>query len=258
MEPDAPKPAFVQKGKFPEELKDSDGDGVPDIDDNCPDTPPDPTGKTKADACGCPKPVIDPCSLDSDGDGINDCLDKCPNTYKGHIVTAEGCPMPLSQSVRFRLDVKFAFDNAGIAPGYEADLLKLREILQRFPDISLGLEGHTDWTGTQQYNQRLSEKRANAARAFILKGTDIAPERITAAGYGKARPIASNHTKEGRALNRRTVAEISFARTLVPANDQPPPLGDFTPEDPHAVHEAPGGAQPSPPDDQKNPADSHQ
>lgn len=225
-----PAPEFKQKGKFPEETKDSDGDGVPDIDDNCPGTPPDKTGKTRPDACGCPVAVIDPCSLDADKDGSNDCLDKCPNTYPGHKVGVDGCPLPMSQSVRFRIDVKFAFDNAGIQPGYEADLLKLRDILQRFPDISINLEGHTDWTGTPQYNQRLSENRAQACRTFILKGTDIDPERVKAAGYGKSRPIGSNYSKEGRAQNRRTVAEIVFDRTLVPANDQPPPLEGLMPE----------------------------
>ena len=230
MDGDVPQQEYKQKGKFPEEKIDSDRDGVLDIDDNCPNTAPDPTGKTRPDACGCPIPVIDPCSLDEDMDGINDCLDQCPHTYPGHKVTPLGCPAPLSQSVRFRLDVKFAFDNAGIAPGYEADLVKLREILQNFPEISIGLEGHTDWTGTVTYNQKLSEKRANAARDFILKGTTIDPARVTAAGYGKSRPIATNYSFEGRALNRRTVAEITFDRTVTPANDRPPPLEGLAPE----------------------------
>lgn len=239
IDTEAPPPEYKQKGHFPEEKTDSDGDGVPDIDDNCPNTPPDKTGRTRPDACGCPIPVIDPCSLDEDKDGINDCLDKCPHTYAGHKVTPEGCPAPLPQSVRFRLDVKFAFDNAGISPGFETDLLKLRDILQNIPEISVRLEGHTDWTGTVPYNQKLSEKRANAARNFILAGTQIDPVRVTAAGYGKSRPIASNYTTAGRALNRRTVAEITFDRIITPANDKPPPLEGLAPEKPTATPPAP-------------------
>lgn len=230
IDAEAPQPEYKQVGKFPEESSDADHDGVPDIDDNCPDTRPDPTGKTRPNACGCPIPVIDPCSLDEDKDGVNDCLDQCPHTYAGHKVTPQGCPAPLPQSVRFRLDVKFAFDNASIAPGYETDLLRLRKILQDFPEISIALEGHTDWTGTVKYNQKLSESRANAARNFILAGTTIDPSRITATGYGKSRPIGNNRTQEGRALNRRTVAEINFDRVITPANDKPPPLEGLAPE----------------------------
>jgi len=251
IEADAPAPEYKQAGKFPEEKTDADGDGVPDIDDNCPNTPPDPTGKTRPDNCGCPVPVIDPCSLDEDKDGINDCLDQCPHTYAGHKVTPQGCPAPLSQSVRFRLDVKFAFDNAGIASGYEADLLKLRQILQDIPEISISLEGHTDWTGTVAYNQKLSEKRANAARDFILKGTTIDPARVTATGYGKSRPIGSNYSFAGRALNRRTVAEITFDRTVTPANDKPPPLEGLAPENqapaPEPAMQPPASATPPAP-----------
>jgi outer membrane protein OmpA-like peptidoglycan-associated protein len=227
----APEPEhYHQTGHFPEETRDADGDGVPDIDDNCPNTPPDPSGKTRPDECGCPVPYVDPCSLDADGDGANDCVDTCPGTYQGHHVGEDGCPLPLNQPTRMRVDVKFAFDTATIEPGFETDLVQMRETLLRYPGISVTLEGHTDWTGTPQYNRALSEKRANACRNFILKDGGIAPERVKAIGYGEMRPIATNYSFEGRRANRRTVAEFTFDRTIVPANDQPPPLGDLVPE----------------------------
>lgn len=219
---------YHQTGQFPEEKRDSDGDGVADIDDNCPDTVPA-SGFT-VDDCGCPAPRIDPCSLDADGDGINDCLDQCPNTYAGHKIGADGCPLPLTEPVRLRVDVKFEFDRARIQAGYESDLVRLRESLLRYPEISVVFEGHTDWTGSEQYNQRLSEQRAQVCRDFVLKDGGIDPARVQAVGYGESRPIGSNRTREGRAQNRRTVVELTFDRTIVPANDQPPPTGGLAPE----------------------------
>lgn len=225
---------YHQTGQFPEEARDSDGDGVPDIDDNCPDTVLGVNGVEKVDECGCPVVIVavDPCSLDSDQDGVDDCKDQCPNTYAGHRVGADGCPLPLSEPVRLRADVKFDFDKTTIQPGHEADLIRLRESLIQYPEIHIRLEGHTDWTGTTRYNQRLSDRRAQACRDFILKDSGIDPARVTAVGYGKSKPIASNRTREGRQQNRRTVVEFSFDRTIVPVNDQPPPLGGLPPEKP--------------------------
>ncbi len=231
LEPGEPEQEhYHQTGQFPEEARDSDGDGVPDIDDNCPETLLDASGKQKVDECGCLVAAVDPCSLDSDQDGVDDCKDKCPNTYAGHRIGADGCPLPLSEPVRLRVDVKFAFDKASIQPGYEADLMRLRESLIQYPEINISLEGHTDWTGTVRYNQRLSERRAQACRDFILKDSGIDPARVTAIGYGKSKPIATNRTFEGRQQNRRTVVEFSFDRTILPVNDQPPPMGGLAPE----------------------------
>lgn len=223
-----PADSYEQRGRFPEETTDSDGDGVPDIDDNCPDTKPREPLVTPAgtfpytvDSCGCPQ---DPCATDSDNDGVNDCQDACPNTYPGHRIGDNGCPLPIEERERVKLDVKFEFDRAEIQPGFEKDLEKVRELLLKYPGVGVTLEGHTDWMGSEEYNQRLSERRSNACRAFLLRDTRIAPERVKAVGHGESRPIASNETEEGRARNRRTVAELIGGRTIVPVNEEPPPL----------------------------------
>lgn len=223
-----PSGHYVQSGHFPEESSDADGDGVADIDDNCPDTNRKPALVTAAgtfpysvDNCGCP---VDPCSRDSDNDGVNDCQDTCPNTYPGHRIGDSGCPLPIEENERVKLDVKFEFDRYNIQPGFEQDLEKVRNLLLRYPEVGVTLEGHTDWKGSDAYNQRLSEQRANACRKFLLADPRIAPERVKAVGYGESRPVADNETEQGQALNRRTVAELTGGRTIVPVNEEPPPL----------------------------------
>ena len=253
VEPGEPEPEhYHQTGHFPEETKDSDGDGVPDIDDNCPDTVKGndivtPAGKFpfKVDSCGCP---LDPCAFDSDKDGVNDCNDMCPNTYPGHKVGADGCPLPILENERVKLDVKFEFDKAALQPGFAQDLLRVRALLLKYPEVSVTLEGHTDWIGSDKYNQKLSERRANSCRDFILAEPGIAPERVRAVGYGKTRPIADNNTDEGRALNRRTVAELSGGRSIIPINDQPPPLEGLAPEK-EVPATPPAGATSPPPEE---------
>lgn len=250
QEPAPPADDYRQTGLFPEERADADRDGVPDIDDNCPatvrETRPTVRGDVDVaiDACGCP---VDPCSCDEDGDGVGDCADACLHTFHGHRIGADGCPLPLVQGVRVRLDVKFDFDHAEVPPAYEADLVTLRNALLQFPDLTATLEGHTDDKGREDYNLKLSERRAQACRAFVLRDGGIAPERVTAVGYGELRPVADNTTEGGQALNRRTVAEVSSRRVIVPVNEQPPPLGDLQPELPQdagsdpAGYEAPSG-----------------
>lgn len=241
---EAPADEYAATGQFPEEKVDADGDGVPDIDDNCPATVRETRLSVRGevavaiDACGCP---VDPCTCDEDADGVGDCADVCLGTFRGHRIGADGCPLPLVDAVRVRLDVKFEFDKAELQPEFEADLLTLRDTLQRFPDLTVVLEGHTDDKGRDDYNQRLSERRALAARDFLLRDGAIVAERVAAVGYGESRPVADNSTEAGQALNRRTVAEVSTRRVIVPANDQPPPLGDLQPE----VMETPVESDPS-------------
>jgi OOP family OmpA-OmpF porin len=79
----------------------------------------------------------------------------------------------------------------------------MREILRNYPNAKFSIEGHTDSDGSDVFNQKLSEDRANAVRnALIEKG--VKPENLVAVGFGETKPIASNKTKEGKAQNRRT------------------------------------------------------
>jgi OOP family OmpA-OmpF porin len=71
----------------------------------------------------------------------------------------------------------------------------------------VSVEGHTDWIGSDAYNQGLSERRANAVQAYLIE-QGISPSRLSTSGYGESRPISSNETREGRALNRRVELHV--------------------------------------------------
>lgn len=209
-----------QQGRFPEQSVDSDHDGIADIDDNCPTTDARTLvrGKlrdTQVDSCGCP---IDLCTADADKDGINDCDDLCPNTARALRVGETGCPLPQKKPQTFVLDVKFEFAQANLQNQYVPDLDKLRELLLRLPGLTVTLEGHTDAKGSVDYNQSLSQARANKCRRYLLSDARIAPERVKAIGYGKSRPVADNKADEGRAQNRRTVATLSYLYEFTPPN----------------------------------------
>ncbi|MFA5800121.1 MAG: OmpA family protein [Candidatus Peribacteraceae bacterium] len=100
--------------------------------------------------------------------------------------------------------IHFEFDRATIRPISYPILDDVASLLQKNQQINLvRIEGHTDWIGSDAYNQKLSEARANSVRQYLIQH-GIAPERFVAVGYGEARPIADNNTVQGRARNRRT------------------------------------------------------
>jgi outer membrane protein OmpA-like peptidoglycan-associated protein len=105
-------------------------------------------------------------------------------------------------------DVLFDFDKATLKPGAREALAKLSGILLAYPGLKLAVEGHTDSIGGDEYNLTLSEKRADAVRDYLV--TQNVPDgNITAQGFGKANPVASNDTNEGRAKNRRVELVVS-------------------------------------------------
>ncbi len=162
---------------------DSDGDGVPDYLDQCPGTP---LG-VAVDNSGCP--------FDSDGDGVADHLDKCPNTPKGATVNEAGC---------WSLQATTLYDSNSSYIRTEAYPLldEVASILEKNPEMEVEVQGHTDNTGSAKYNQWLSEKRAQKVKDYLVsKGIDSS--RLEAKGYGLTQPVASNATGEGRAQNRR-------------------------------------------------------
>jgi OOP family OmpA-OmpF porin len=192
---------------------DSDGDGVLDNLDRCPNTP----KGVKVDRHGCP--------LDTDGDGVYDYMDQCPNTPKGVTVDAKGCPpdsdgdgvpdyrdecpdTPKGATVNsvgcwaLKGIVLFDHNKWELKPAAYPLLDEVVTILKKNRDIEGEIQGHTDSTGPETYNQRLSEKRAQAVVDYLVQH-GIDPGRFTVRGYGESRPVASNDTKEGRQENRR-------------------------------------------------------
>lgn len=207
--PNTPKGVKVDKRGCP---LDSDGDGVPDYMDECPDTP----KGVVVDEKGCP--------LDSDGDGVPDYLDECPGTPKGVSVDEKGCPLdtdgdgvpdyldecpgtPKGARVDERgcwviSEALFDFNKYQIKPKFYPHLDEIITVLKQNPELVVEIQGHTDNIGTKSYNLKLSENRAKAVKNYLIRN-GIDNQRLIAVGFGFSRPKANNLTEEGRALNRR-------------------------------------------------------
>ena len=158
-------------------------------------------GKRHADAAPV-APVSTACK-DADNDGVCDNVDRCPGTPAGVVVDEYGC----ERVIRLNLGVNFATDSSKISPEFMNQIKNVSDVMVAHPDYKVILEGHTDSTGSDAHNQKLSERRA-AAVADALKSFGVDSSRITSVGYGESKPIASNATKAGRAQNRRVDAKF--------------------------------------------------
>ena len=114
--------------------------------------------------------------------------------------------------VEFESKVLFAVDHADLTNSAKNNLEDLTTILQKYPDTNIEVQGHTDNTGTETYNQQLSVKRANAVAQY-LRSKGVASGRISTKGFGENAPGYSNETEEGKAQNRR----VDF---LITANEK--------------------------------------
>ncbi len=202
--PGTPKGATVDAKGCP---SDSDGDGVHNGIDQCPDTP----RGARVDSRGCP------IETDGDGDGVNDNADRCPGTPRGTTVGADGCPprvappppppppppAVVAPGERLVLEgVMFASDKATLTGNSMTILDLVAHSLKANPEVRIEIGGHTDRTGDDAHNQRLSEQRAAAVRDYLVsQGVDRS--RIEIHGYGETMPVADNATPEGRTKNRR-------------------------------------------------------
>lgn len=193
--PAAVTPVAVAAPPPPE--PDSDGDGVVDSKDRCPGTP---KGVT-VNSSGCP--------LDTDGDGVYDYLDKCPGTPKDLKVDANGCPILLKKTAAIDLDIQFDTNKDEIKAQYHGRLKEVAEFMTAYPETKAVIEGHTDSVGSAAYNQKLSQRRAESVRNYLIQNFNISPNRLTAKGFGEERPVASNDTDGGRRKNRRIQAVFS-------------------------------------------------
>jgi OOP family OmpA-OmpF porin len=106
------------------------------------------------------------------------------------------------------LHVHFDFDKSTLTEADVKELQKAVIFVRKYPGANIRLDGYTDYMGTDAYNMKLSERRATAVKDYLIKEAGVSSSRITAAGHGKADPVADNKTEEGRAKNRRV--EISI------------------------------------------------
>jgi outer membrane protein OmpA-like peptidoglycan-associated protein len=194
--PPPPLPAIV------EAPTDSDQDGILDRDDRCPNDPEDKDGFEDAD--GCPDP-------DNDQDGVADADDECPLIPGA--AADKGCPRTVrvdvakGQIVTFK-QVEFATNRDVILDSSGPLLDEVRAVFVANPQLEhVRIEGHTDNRGRAAKNLDLSRRRAQSVRRWLVVH-GIAPERLMASGCGRAIPLASNDSDEGRQRNRRVELRI--------------------------------------------------
>jgi OOP family OmpA-OmpF porin len=135
---------------------------------------------------------------------------------KAAMAVAEPESVPVQKEVvdTFELLVEFEFDKSNIKTVYEPQFRNIGTVLTESTEITMTIEGHTDWTGTDEYNQGLSERRANAVKQKFIAEYGISPNRIDIVGYGESRPIADNNTSQGRQRNRRAISVILRPRMV--------------------------------------------
>jgi outer membrane protein OmpA-like peptidoglycan-associated protein len=172
---------------------DADGDGIADKDDKCP------TVAGPKENAGCPWP-------DTDGDSVLDKDDACP-TVAGP-ASNKGCPEVTTEALdNLKIQARAVYFNSGKATFKTADvparLDAMANILKNYPNAKFSIEGHTDSDGSDAYNQKLSEARANVVKNALTE-RGISADNLNAVGFGESSPVATNKTAKGKAQNRRT------------------------------------------------------
>lgn len=201
---------------------DADRDGVPDSEDRCVASDPGaavaPDGCVRGDAvprCAAapaaapptmlePRAALDP-ARDADGDGVGDGEDRCPGTPRATAVDDSGCV--LIEQVVLR-GVSFATGSAVLRPEAHATLRTVAQAMKVNDTLEVEVGGHTDSVGNDARNLALSQRRAEAVKAFLVR-EGIPAARLTPRGYGASEPTDTNDTAEGRANNRRVAFKVT-------------------------------------------------
>jgi len=152
----------------------------------------------------CPQPIVEPAPVPE--------LVPAPFPEPALVVVPPApAPKPaIIEKGRQTLNVEFDFDKSTIKKGYYKDIDDLAKVMKDYPDLNVVIEGHTDSVGTAAYNKKLSLRRADAVKKYMVEESGIDANRITAKGFGEKNPIASNDTDEGRQQNRRVEAAVDY------------------------------------------------
>ncbi len=184
---------------------DTDQDGIQDSKDACPNSP----AGAKVDSNGCT------INNDLDNDGVPNAQDKCPDTKAGAKVQADGCYEILKEDVSITLNVTFGNNSDEVVPGSEKQIENLASFMKNYPQTDVLIRGYTDDRGSADYNQQLSQKRADKVAKILVDQYDVEANRIQSKGYGEQNPIANNDTSEGRSKNRRVEALVKATKETV-------------------------------------------
>jgi len=168
---------------------------------------PEPAPVPAAAPAPAPQPApapTPPPPADTDRDGVLDSSDRCPDTPRGVAVDSSGCTQKGSITLE---GVGFEVNSADLTPESRPVLERVAADLKKYPQLRVELEGHTDSSGSDQYNLQLSQRRAQSVRDYLVS-LGVAARQVEARGYGETKPIASNDTPEGRARNRRVMMSV--------------------------------------------------
>lgn len=179
---------------------DADNDGVVDSRDQCPNTPAGAMVNNRG------------CEVDSDNDGVVNSIDQCPDTAAGAKVDSTGCEGVTETVETIELSVNFPNNSSVIGDRFDNEIRRVADFMKQYPETTVEIGGHSDSRGAAEYNQFLSQRRAEAVANRLTGPLGIAKDRVTAVGYGETQPIASNDTEAGRADNRRVEARIQVRR----------------------------------------------
>lgn len=163
-----------------------------------------------------PAPIA---AIDSDNDGVPDAEDRCPDTPIGTNVDHAGCTIqkkaPITKApekVSIALEIEFDTAKADIKSRYHEKIKKVADFMTAYPETTAAIEGHTDNVGNDSDNLKLSERRAESVKAYLIEKFGIASERLSAKGFGPSQPVADNATAAGRQKNRRINAIIESVK----------------------------------------------
>lgn len=170
---------------------DADKDGVYDAADKCPNTP----AGAAVDTLGCP--------IDTDKDGVPDYQDKCPNTLEGVRIDKKGCPLNKKEDLdQLKKGINFQSGSKKLTKSSYKTLNNIVALMKKFSTANIEVQGHTDNTGSEETNKKISQDRAQVVVDYFIQN-GISPDRVRAVGFGSDKPIADNKTKKGRSKNRR-------------------------------------------------------
>lgn len=145
------------------------------------------------------------------GAAIGNYMDKQEQAMRNALASVEGVKITRDGNilfVTFRSDNQFDVESFSLRPSAQQDIATMADILKNYEKTKILVAGHTDSSGSEEFNQKLSERRANAVKnIMVAKG--VAPARINTVGFGESQPIADNSTSPGRQLNRRVEIKIT-------------------------------------------------
>ena len=153
---------------------------------------------------------------DADNDGVEDSMDRCQNTPAMAKVDSFGCALYDENEVSVTLKVLFDHNSAEVKSESIDEIQRLADFMKTYENTDVVIEGHSSKLGDADYNQMLSEKRANNVKDILVNKFDIDASRLSSVGYGESRLLSDGNTIADHRLNRRVVAAIETVdRTLL-------------------------------------------